>query len=158
MKLIRKIKDIKYNIEYKFQRAKKGYCDNDLFSIYDWFMEIFPKMLEEFVECTCGNPGDEEELIKEVSKMPELWVEEQRSLVNKYLEKYDDKFDTKDGFCCWLIIILRMKYCFERCDEWHNYYEIFRETNDYDGLDDALTRYKKEAFYLFEKWFYALWW
>ena len=158
MRFIRKIKDIKYNIKYKFQRAKKGYCDEDLFSIDAWFIDIFPKILEEFFKCTAGNPMNEEELIKEVEKMPKGWVLEQKDTINKQLKKYDSKFDIKDRFCCWLLIILRMKKCFEMCDEWNKYYEIYRDDSDYEGLEKAVTKYKKEAFYLFEKWFYALWW
>lgn len=51
-----KLKDLKYKIKYMFQRAKKGYGDEDLFSIDAWFIDIFPKMLEEFAECTVGSP------------------------------------------------------------------------------------------------------
>lgn len=157
MRLIRKLKN---NIKFIFQRAKKGYCDQDLFNIDAWFIKIFPQMLGEYAEFTIGCPASEEELIKEVKKMSKNWVEEQRPIVNKHYKENNstDEFDLDNQFCCWLIIILRMKHCFEMCDEWNDYYESYRETNDYERLNDTLDKYKKEAFYLFEKWFYALWW
>lgn len=155
MRLIRKLKN---NIKFIFQRAKKGYCDQDLFNIDAWFIKIFPQMLGEYAEFTIGCPASEEELIKEVKKMSKNWVLEQEDIINKYLNKYDSKFDIKNSCCCWILIILRMKKCFEMCDEGNSYYDLYRVTNDYEGLNEALEKNKKEAFYLFEKWFYALWW
>ena len=152
------MRNILRKIRLKFQKAKKGYCDEDLYSIYDWFMDIFPKMLNEFIECTCGYPINEDELKEEVSKMPKMWVERQRPFLNKILKKYDEEFDLNDGMCCWLLILLRMKHCFELCDEWNNVYEPYWKNQQYEEKDKRLNEYKKEAFYLFEKYFYALWW
>lgn len=153
-----KFKDIKYNIMYKLQKAKKGYCDEDLFSINDWFIKIFPKMLGEFIECTCGYPCYTKELKKEVKKMPEMWVEKQREYINKVLKKYNKEFDINNDFCCWLLILLRMKHCFEMCDDCQIYYDIYKHVGDYEGKLNALNKFKKEAFYLFEKYFFNLWW
>lgn len=145
-------------IKFKFQRAKKGYCDYDLYSIDEWFINIFPKMLNEFIDCTCGHPCNEEELKEEVSKMSELWVKEQRTTINKLLKRFDAEFDLNDGMCCWLLILLRMKHCFELCDEFNNIYETYNINKLYKEKDARLNIYKKEAFYLFEKYFYGLWW
>lgn len=41
-----------------YQRGKKGYCDEDLWDLYDWFTGIFPKMLEEFINNSQGYPAD----------------------------------------------------------------------------------------------------
>ena len=158
MRLIRNLKNIKNNIKYAFQRTKKGYCDQDLFSIDAWFIELFPKMLGEFAEFTIGCPGNEEELIKEVKKFPKNWVEEQEDTINNYLNKYDSKFDIKCSCCCWILIILRMKHCFEMCDEWNERYEEYWDKKEYEKISNEIEKYKKEAFYLFEKWFYNLWW
>ena len=151
-------KDLKYKIKYKIQRAKKGFSDEDLFSIDWWFINTFPKMLNEFFECTCGHPGNEEQLKEEVAKMPQMWLEQQRTKINKTLKKYDDEYNLQDAMCCWLLIILRMKYCFELCDEWHKEYETYKENKLYKEEDEAIEKHKKEAFYLFEKYFFHLWW
>ncbi len=152
------MKNFLKKIKFKFQRAKKRYCDYDLYSIDLWFINIFPKMLNEFIECTCGCPCNEEKLKEDVSKMPKMWVEQQKPVVNKLLKKYDAEFDLNDGFCCWLLILLRMKHCFELCDEFNNIYETYNINKLYKEKDARLNIYKKEAFYLFEKYFYSLWW
>jgi len=38
------------------ERVWRGYCDYDLFSICDWFLEIMPTMLEEFRDTQHGCP------------------------------------------------------------------------------------------------------
>lgn len=153
-----RIRDIKYKIQYKIQRAKKGYSDNDLFSIYNWFIDLFPRMLDEFAECTCGCPCNEEELKEDVSKMPKAWVESQRAKVNQILGQYDLEFDLNNSMCCWILIILRMKRCFEMCDEWNQGYEKHWQRGFYEILNAQVEKNKKEAFYLFEKYFFNLWW
>lgn len=152
------MKNLKYEIQYKMQRAKKGYCDEDLFSIFDWFIEIFPKMLDEFADCSCGYPCNEEELKKEVVEFPKLWIKKQENIINEILKKYDEKFNIDDSMCCWLLIILRMKYCFEMCDEWNKDYNQIRERGFYEILNHKVEQHKKEGFYLFEKYFFNLWW
>lgn len=152
------MKEILRKIKFKIQRAKKGYCDYDLYSIDEWFINIFPKMLNEFIECTCGCPCYEKELKEEVSKMPKMWVEQQRATINKLLKRFDAEFNLNDGMCCWLLILLRMKHCFELCDEWNNIYEPYWKSKQYQEKNKRINDYKKEAFYLFEKYFYSLWW
>jgi hypothetical protein len=153
-----KFRNFKYNIKYKHQRAKKGYCDEDLFSIFDWFIDIFPKMLDEFMECTCGCPANTEELHEEIKNFPIFWIELQQDKINKVENKYDNEFDLSDSMTCWLLILLRLKYCFELCDEWNPYYNEYWDKKQYDELDKLVEKHKKEAFYLFEKYFFALWW
>lgn len=140
------------------QRGKKGYCDEDLYSIDAWFIDIFPRMLEEFIECKRGYPYNRERLYEEVKNMPPVWLERQKEVVNKMLEKYGDSYNLEDGMCCWIIILLRMKHCFERCDEWHEDYDVYRKEELYVKMNEQVEKYKKEAFYLLEKYFYDLWW
>ena len=45
------------DLRYCRQRIKKGYCDADLYSIYDWFLEIVPAMLEQYKKTRHGSPG-----------------------------------------------------------------------------------------------------
>ena len=39
------------------QRISRGYCDDDLFSIYDWFFAVVPDMLEQYKNHRRGSPG-----------------------------------------------------------------------------------------------------
>ena len=149
---------IKDKIKFKIQKAKKGFCDYDLYSIDLWFINIFPKMLEEFINCTCGCPCNEKDLTIEVVNFPNMWKEQQRPLINKILKKYDEEYDLNDSMCCWLLILLRMKYCFEMCDEWNKEYDKCWDKNEYEFLHKTINKHKQEAFYLFEKYFFDLWW
>lgn len=149
---------VKDKIKFKIQKAKKGYCDYDLYSIDLWFINIFPKMLEEFINCTCGCPCNEKDLTIEVVGFPNIWKEQQRPLINKILKKYDEEYNLNDSMCCWLLILLRMKYCFEMCDEWNKEYDKCWDKNEYEFLNKTINKHKQEAFYLFEKYFFDLWW
>ena len=155
---MKNLKDLKYKIKYKFQRAKKGYCDKDLYSIDGWFTTTFPKMLNEFAECTCGCPCNEDEILKDVADMPNIWIIFQEPIINKILKKYDMKFNLNESMCCWLLIILRIKYCFEMCDECNERYKEYWDKKEYEEINNEIEKYKKEGFYLFEKYFFNLWW
>ena len=39
------------------QRITKGYCEKDLWSIRDWFLDVVPDMLEEYKKSRNGSPG-----------------------------------------------------------------------------------------------------
>lgn len=163
-----KLKNLFYNIKYKIQRMKKGYTDEDLFCMHDWFIKIIPKMLEEFCNDLIGYPCNSEDLKEEVRKFPVNWLEQQIPYfdeLNKKYKDYDIEYDLDDGFCCWRLIILRMKYCLELCDENNSYYKKYYEELDeitqvddqikiYNEIDDEIERYKEEAFYLLNKWFF----
>ena len=43
-------------LKYFYQRGKKGYCDCDLWDLYEWFTNIFPKMLGEFLNKSNAYP------------------------------------------------------------------------------------------------------
>ena len=45
-------------IKWAWQRATKGYCDKDLWSIDEWFLSIMPDMLEGFKKTRIGYPGE----------------------------------------------------------------------------------------------------
>ena len=46
------------DLKYSHQRLRKGYCDYDLFSIYDWFLAVMPVMLQEYKDSRIGSPGE----------------------------------------------------------------------------------------------------
>lgn len=45
------------DLKYCRQRIVDGYCDEDLFSINDWFLDIVPSMLEQYKQTRRGSPG-----------------------------------------------------------------------------------------------------
>lgn len=154
-------RDIKNKIKFKYQKAKKGYCDYDLYDIDDWFIKTFPKMLGEFAKNTIGYPMTDGELQEEVEKMDKKWVEHEQPYLIDIRKKHTNDFDSRDDMSCWLLILLRMKHCFEMCDEWNPYYEgkyRGKDVESYKKMNNEIESYKKEAFYLFEKYFFHLWW
>ena len=50
------LRQIRKDINWSHQRIWKGYCDYDLYSIYDWFLEIMPPMLKEYKKKRHGSP------------------------------------------------------------------------------------------------------
>ena len=58
---LRNIESFFRGFKSTYQRATKGYCDYDLFSISDWFLEVFPNMLKEFADETYSHPYDMDE-------------------------------------------------------------------------------------------------
>lgn len=45
------------DFKYSYQRVHKGYCDHDLFSIFDWFLAVLPVMLQEYKDSRMGSPS-----------------------------------------------------------------------------------------------------
>lgn len=63
-----KIRDFFNNIKWKYQRAKRGYSEYDLWEIDYWFINTFSRMLRDFVKINHGYPSDKE--------TPENWEKE----------------------------------------------------------------------------------
>lgn len=83
------------DMKYCRQRIVKGYCDRDLFSIYDWFLDVVPSMLEQYKHTRHGSPG----------VLGENYTNEQGILVN----------DTCHGE--WDEILARIIFLFHEADE-----------------------------------------
>ena len=63
------IRNTIFNIKCYFQRAKKGYCEKDLYDIDGWFLSIMPKMLRELkTKCSYVPLGDDGEIIHPFNK------------------------------------------------------------------------------------------
>jgi hypothetical protein len=96
--MFRKAKDFFREIKYALQRMKKGYCDQDLFSIDHWFLNIMPKMLEEFSKDLIGNPRGMNEqqwndILKEMIYHFNEANEETCSYKNIYIDTFPMEFD-----------------------------------------------------------------
>lgn len=128
------------------QRCRKGYCYEDLYCIDGWFIKTLPRMLREFSEKSMGVPCCTFDLMQDAHNLPIEFVE---------TVELDDIFDVRD---CWKLIILRIAYCFEHLDEFHKDYEDYWNKGKFAEKTNLMIEYKKEAFYLFEKYFWNLWW
>lgn len=79
--VIHKIRDIHCAI----QRARKGYCYRDLWNIDVWFLDIMPRMIDEFIKIHHGYPCD-------------LTSEEWEQILNRMSTCFKDAKDRVFGF------------------------------------------------------------
>ena len=123
------------------QRITKGYCEKDLWSIRDWFLDVVPDMLDER-QCRCKNPYEEEH-----SKAFSLFMDKYGLLGEKLRTPEERKRDSEQN----VITYHGMR-------ELPEYKELCKR---YDEEEKKLEQYreecKNEAFELFTKWFYSLW-
>ena len=175
------------DIHRSWQRVWRGYCDYDLFSIFDWFLEIMPEMLKEYKDTRHGSP------VMDGNYMPEpepgnsgradanekAWDavldrvifllgeagEETCSRKNPFEEAYDralDEFQRKYGTFGEQLDDERDKRSpgkrMHFPDEVPEYQEI---SKNYFEEEKKLAEYrsacKDELFQLFSRWFYDLW-
>ena len=54
--LFNRIKDFRLHRKWARQRAKRGFCDADLWEIHTWFIEIMPDMLEKLADTAHSYP------------------------------------------------------------------------------------------------------
>ena len=105
------VKQIRKDIKWSHQRIWKGYCDYDLYSIYDWFLEIMPPMIEEFKRTRHGSPAGKNEEIQSM-----FLTEEERD--NAIHTEWDNTLD-------------RMVYLLHEMEEKRNPY-----ADEYFGMVD----------------------
>ena len=140
------IKDFFRGFKYTYQRATKGYCDYDLFSISDWFLEMFPNMLKEFSEGTYSYPWDMEE--KDWRK---YLVEMREHFLNACKEYEDSSPEAKKEYD-----ELYKDFSFEfngeeRKEKVKEYYKKVKEYDDYKQEE------LKKGMDMFQKRFWDLW-
>lgn len=122
------------DLKYCGQRIRRGYCDEDLFSLHDWFLSVVPDMLQQYKDTRHGSPGI----------LGENYANKDGILVN----------DTCHAE--WDAILEKMIFLFREADEWtcqrKNPYEdehmrIFKEfTSKYGFLGEGLeTEEEKSA-------------
>ena len=82
------------DLKCAYERVTKGYCFRDLWNIDYWFLNVFPRMLQDFNKIRNGHPGiiTEEEwntIIEDMIISFKNADEEQTDYLNKYEEEYD---------------------------------------------------------------------
>ncbi len=58
-KLIGVIKWVARRLRFARQRVCQGYCDMDVWNLYDWFLDVVPDMLQQLKETGVGYPCSE---------------------------------------------------------------------------------------------------
>lgn len=133
--------------KYTYQRATKGYCDYDLFSISDWFLEVFPNMLKEFSEGTHSYPYDMEE--KEWGK---YLVEMGEHFLNACKEYEDSSPEARKEYDeLYKDFPLELYNTKEREEKVKKYYKKVKEYDDYKQEE------LKKGMDMFQKRFWDLW-
>ena len=173
-------KEVCRDIRRSIQRVFRGYCDYDLYSIFDWFLAIMPEMLREYKETRCGSPV-----------MDEAYFREGKEQSDKNQKAWDAVLDR-------MIFLLReadektcsLKNAYEEAyakaaDAFYERYGTFGEKLNTEKKDKNRMRFpgdvpenreisrqyfeeekriaeyrvqcKDELFRLFSKWFFDLW-
>ena len=141
------IKDFFRGFKYTYQRATKGYCDYDLFSISDWFLEMFPNMLKEFSNGTYSYPWDMEE--KEWRK---YLVEMREHFLNACKEYEDSSPEARKEYDeLYKDFPLELYNTKEREEKVKKYYKKVKEYDDYKQEE------LKKGMDMFQKRFWDLW-
>ncbi len=120
-----KFKRWRQNIRFAYQRIKYGYCDYDVWSIDDWFLNVMPGMLQQLKDtahsypcfqesishavCETGMSEDAanegvkhwEDILSEMIFLLNEANEDTCTRENKYQKEYEkahEEFDNKYGF------------------------------------------------------------
>lgn len=95
------------NIKAAYQRITRGFAYRDLFSIDNWFLDIFPEMLKEFRENLHSFPGNSEfptfeswtAYLEEMETHFRNANENQKVELNEWEEDYLKYLINKDEVC-----------------------------------------------------------
>ena len=98
MKIYYRLKENYFDFRMKLQRFNKGYSRLDVWNIYAWMYEIFPKMLRDLEKSVFGfAPKD----FDEISTFPKEWLDKTKSLIMK--EENSSEYSKE--FIEWKIIL-----------------------------------------------------
>ena len=170
---VRTIGDFFRSLKWAWQRAIKGYCELDTYSVSDWFLNTLPDMLEKIKKNYTGYPDEltEQEWNEILSRLIFLLREANKDTctkVNPYEEEYhriseefsrkygefgeklmtdEDKKREKETGCSPMYLPSHLPEYKEICEQ---YSEEERKLSAYR------EQCKNEALELFSKWFYRL--
>lgn len=154
---MRKLRDLKNNIKWRIQRAKRGFSDRDVWDIDMWFMDVMPKMLTQLKETTHGAPL----LPRTTSEnCHEEWGRILDRMVFLLQEMNDDTCSFKNPYKEDFNKFLEQKYSDHLNDE--EFDKKFEELrHNYVGQEKIKATYielkKQEFFNMFSRYFYDLW-
>lgn len=144
------IKEYFLKRKYKKQRAKRGYADEDLFDISNWFGTTFVNMLQDF---QCNLIGYTGEHIPELDNLDYKWkLETYKVIIDEIYDQ--DKFRTLQGifeeypiddpYIEWRLILKRIIYCLkESCKDFTE--EENENFNKYEELYQLQCKLRQEG-------------
>ena len=170
---VRTIGDFFRSIKWAWQRATKGYCELDTYSVSDWFLNTLPDMLEEIKKNYTGYPDEltEQEWNEILSRLTFLLREANKDTctkVNPYDEEYiriSKEFRAKYGEWGKKLLTNEEKaeakkngssriYFPSDMPEYKDICELHSEEER--KLNAYRDQCNNEALELFSKWFYRL--
>ena len=87
------VKELFRNIKFAWQRATRGYCDGDVWSIDSWLLALLPDMLRDLANDAVGAyPG------YEPFETPEKWRNWLLKMAVRFLELQDDWSETRNEY------------------------------------------------------------
>ena len=123
-----RIKETRRNLRYRCQRFKKGYSDRDVWEMRDWFIQSAKPILREMSAKACNYP-------EEIGE--EQWRE--------ILLEMEDLLDIMD---IWDDTAARKQAGVENDDKSQTAVQLISAEKE---------KAKNRFFFLFNKWFYDLW-
>ena len=170
---VRTIGDFFRSIKWAWQRATKGYCELDTYSVSDWFLNTLPDMLEEIKKNYTGYPDEltKQEWNEILSRLTFLLREANKDTctkVNPYESEYcriSDEFRKKYGE--WGEKLLTNEEKAEAKKSGSSRIYLPSDMPEYKDIcelhsdeERKLNAYREqcnnEALELFSKWFYTL--
>lgn len=174
----------KWDKKYRKQRYKRGYADEDLFSLDYWFSTTFVNMIEDFEKNVHGYPSANE--FPELSKLDISWKQMNYNIIIEEMLNDRIEYNTKEelmeeypitnDFIQWKLILKRIAYCLKESNEEYCSYKNkysedwinnWKDEPDIELADkyfkecDKIYNYQckmvKEAFSLISKYYFALW-
>lgn len=155
------IKELFRNMKFAWQRATRGYCDSDVWSMDSWLLALLPDMLRDLANDPVGaypgvEPFDTPEkwrnwLFKMAAKFLELqdnWPETRNEYENEYMRLVDESRVIKNNTTCYNFIFKDKAYAEELRQKW---------LSRIKELNDAQNAATVAAFSELAEHFYALW-
>ena len=138
-----------------YQRGKKGYCNEDLWDLYNWFTGLFPKMLDDFLKnshgypCPLTPPSDIREQKEWYEDQQKKWEYEVKKLIWELKEANDETCSQKNK------IFYDVNFEFVKTDKSSPFFELkstFPTTEDeikskeHREREQEIIQYKAEHF------------
>lgn len=122
--LINKFKDYRFKKRMARQRYKRGFADEDCWSLDSWLCTTFPMMILALRDMKNGAPDEE---FPEYDNLPKDWKKAEYKKYKAKQEKLGYECDPHDIFTKWYIILTRIAYCLQQADKFLEVENIYAD-------------------------------